>query len=392
MYQKLVSHNNDLKRLVDQGFAVGFDSNCLIVRDIPYLDDKNTLKMGSIVAKLVFIDQVRVQQDDHQVYFAGGKPHGINGHPIQNLGGGPAKIPLSSACQDVVVERSFSNKPKDTNKFSDFFHKIESYVNIISGPAMELYNVSPYTFRVIEDVAVDSVFKFHDTLTSRAEIKDLNDLFKDDEIAIIGLGGTGSYLLDMLVTCPVKDIRGFDGDMYHVHTAFRSAGKLDEKELGQLKANVYQTRYENFRHNIHLHARYIDKDSHADFKGVTFAFVCIDKGSARAEIFQLLTEIGIPFIDVGMGLNRKHHAIGGMCRLTYYSKDNAEHQLTKKRAPLIDNPDDIYKTNIQIGELNAINAALAVIKFKQIRGFYTDDADMSHLLFEIGDMSILGEE
>jgi hypothetical protein len=30
---------------------------------------------------------------------------------------------------------------------------------------------------------------------------------------------------------------------------------------------------------------------------VTFAFVCVDKGSARAEIFDLLIRMGIPFIE-----------------------------------------------------------------------------------------------
>jgi hypothetical protein len=36
MYQKLLSHNKDLCKLVDKGYAVDFDSNYLIVRDIPY--------------------------------------------------------------------------------------------------------------------------------------------------------------------------------------------------------------------------------------------------------------------------------------------------------------------------------------------------------------------
>ena len=52
MFQKLVSHNADIRRLVDKGYAVGFDSNYMIVRDIPYLDDKGQLRNGAIVTKL----------------------------------------------------------------------------------------------------------------------------------------------------------------------------------------------------------------------------------------------------------------------------------------------------------------------------------------------------
>ena len=207
MFQKLVSHNDDLGRLVDRGYAVAFDTNHLVVRDIPYLDADGVLQTGALVAKLVFIDQDRVRQDDHQVFFAGSVPHGLDGKPIPNLGGGTHQLTLSEACSDVVVQRSFSNKPKATGAFADFFEKIESYVAIISGPAIEKYGVNPYTFRVVEQAPPDSIFKFHDTLTSRAEITDLSAKFKEDVIAVIGLGGTGAYVLDFLVKTPVREIR-----------------------------------------------------------------------------------------------------------------------------------------------------------------------------------------
>ena len=62
MFQTLVSHNDDLRRLVAKGYAVEIDRNHLLVRDIPYLDSENQLRIGTIVAKLAFIDQERVTQ------------------------------------------------------------------------------------------------------------------------------------------------------------------------------------------------------------------------------------------------------------------------------------------------------------------------------------------
>ena len=212
MFHQLVSHNDDIRRLVDKGYAVSFDTAYLVVRDIPYLDEKGGLRIGGIVSKLVFIDQERVAQDDHQVFFAGSVPFGLDGRPIPNLGGGPTQLALGKASADVVVQRSFSNKPTSGGKFSDFFDKIESYVTIISGPAMERYGASPCTFRTVDDRPDDSVFRFYDTLTSRAEILDLSAQFRNDVIAVIGLGGTGSYLLDFLVKTPVREIRVFDLD------------------------------------------------------------------------------------------------------------------------------------------------------------------------------------
>ena len=390
MFQRLVSHNDDIRRLVEKGYAAAFDSNCLVIRDIPYLDHQHQLQIGAIVTKLVFIDENRVTQDDHQIYFAGSVPHNLDGKPIPNLAGGLVKLALSEASRDVVVERSFSNKPLATGRFADFFEKIESYVAIISGPAIDLHGANPYTFRTVEQARDDSVFKLRDTLTSRAEISDLSAKFKDDVVAVIGLGGTGSYVLDFLAKTPVREIRTFDLDPYYVHNAFRSPGRLQLDELGKLKSEVFYSRYENFRKGLTSEPKFIDATCSNDLDGVTFAFVCVDKGTSRAGIFDLLISMGIPFIDVGMGLRRKNGSLNGMIRTTYFSSEDGQKVREKGLVPLTDNPDDMYRTNVQIGELNALNACLAVIRFKQLRGFYLEETPNNHLLFEIADMKIVG--
>ncbi len=382
MFGSLVSHNEDLSKLIDNGYAVGFEPGYLIIRDIPYLNQDKELKIGAIVSIMVPIDETHVRQHDHQIYFCGSHPHQIDGTPIKNLGGGPADVPLGS--KDILIERSFSNKP--ANDYKDFFEKIENYVTIISGPAMSLYDVTPLTSRVITEIP-SSVFKFQDALTVRAEIGDLNQAFKNDVVVVIGLGGTGSYLLDLIVKTPVKEIRGFDKDFFYVHNAFRSPGRLQTHELGKHKAAVYQWRYNRFHHNLFVHPKNIDSGSVEDLKGVTFAFVCVDKGEARKEIFDLLFKLNIPFIDVGMGLDRKRGPISGGLRTTFYNVGTADALLPKRLAPMTDDKDDVYRKNIQIAELNALNACIAMIKFKQLRGFYLDEEKYYHLLMSINDFS-----
>ena len=391
MFQKLVNHNDDIKRLIKKGYAVAFDNAYMVIRDIPYLDSQCHLQQGAIVTKLEFINETRVTQQDHQIFFAGSIPHNLNGKPIPNLGGGPTHLVLSPACNDVIVERSFSNKPKKSGKFVDFFEKIESYVGIISGPAIEIHDATPYTFRAAKEVISDDIFKFHDTLTSRAEITELSEKLHNDVIAIIGLGGTGAYLLDFLVKTPVREIRAFDIKPYHVHNAFRSPGRLDKSELGKSKAEVYKSRYDNFRTGLFFEPKLIDDSCGENLKDVTFAFVCVDKGSSRSEIFDLLISQNIPFIDVGMGLNQKQNALNGLIRATYYPPDQSAAIREKGLSPLSDGPGDIYKANIQISELNAINACLAILKFKQLRGFYFEETPFYHLLFGIGDLKLVGE-
>ena len=56
-----------------------------------------------------------------------------------------------------------------------------------------------------------------------------------------------------------------------------------------------------------------------------------------------------------------------------------------------DGPENLYRTNVQIAELNALNASLAAIRFKQIRGFYVEDHPYYHLLLDLVDLKIVGE-
>lgn len=389
MFQRLVSHNPDLSALIDKGYALAFDSTShLVIRDIPYLDGAGDLQWGAFVAKLVFVDQEHVQQDDHQVYFAGSHPHGLDGAPLPNLAGGASTIALSDRFADVAVQRSFSNKPKRTGAFSDFFEKIESYTAIVSGPAMEKHAASPYTFRVDPADASDPIFKFQDTLTSRAEIGELAAKLENDVVAVIGLGGTGSYVLDYLVKTRVKEIRGFDGDAFHVHNAYRAPGRTDPHEFGKAKADVFRSRYENFRRGLTIEKKFIDETSTEELAGVTFAFVCVDKGTSRARIFDALLALSIPFIDVGMGLRKRPEGLTGSLRATQVRPETAELVLARGVVPLADDPDDMYRANIQIPELNSLNAALAVIKYKQLRGFFRAGNEGYHHIFSVAELKL----
>ena len=74
---------------------------------------------------------------------------------------------------------------------------------------------------------------------------------------------------------------------------------------------------------------FLDASCHDALDGVTFAFACVDKGVSRAGIFDLLISKGIPFIDVGMGLNQKRGPLNGMLRTTYYPRSRGRRSGTK---------------------------------------------------------------
>jgi hypothetical protein len=135
----------------------------------------------------------------------------------------------------------------------------------------------------------------------------------------------------------------------------------------------------------------MDASCTSDLDGVTFAFVCVDKGESRSGIFEMLLGKKIPFIDVGIGLKRKDGPLKGTVRMTYYSSDDGTKVRDKGYAELANAPDDLYRTNIQTAEINALNAALAVLRFKQLRGFYLEELAYHHAVFYTHDLTLIGE-
>jgi hypothetical protein len=93
-----------------------------------------------------------------------------------------------------------------------------------------------------------------------------------------------------------------------------------------------------------------------------------------------------------MGLNRKQGALSGTIRATYYATDNASSIRDMQLAEMVDDPDDIYRSNVQIAELNALNASIAMIRYKQLRGFYVDDSPCYHLLMGVENLRMFTEK
>jgi hypothetical protein len=52
----------------------------------------------------------------------------------------------------------------------------------------------------------------------------------------------------------------------------------------------------------------------------------------------------------------------------------------------------VYRTNIQVVELNAFNAALAVIRWKQYVGFYADETNQHHSLYVLPTNTLLNAD
>jgi hypothetical protein len=378
--------------LRDEGYDLEIRSGCLLVKDIPYVNSQKEVKRGILVIKLVLAGDQTGRPDTHVAYFAGDYPCNEDGSEIEKIKHGSNAHSLADG---VVVNHSFSAKPKPADSYPDYYAQVTTYVAILSGPAQRIdSSLTAKTFPVVApDEEDDEPFNYCDTATSRAEIVGVTSKLKLRAIAILGLGGTGSYVLDLAAKTLVKLIHLYDGDWFYQHNAFRSPGapSLDELTAKQPKVTFFKNLYSKMHRGIVEHPVYLDAGNVEELRGMDFVFVCLDKGEPKKLIVEKLEEFDIPFVDVGMGLDLTDDALGGIVRVTASTAHKRDH--FRGRVSFEDTPgDDDYNRNIQIADLNALNAALAVIKWKKIFGFYRDLKHEHHNQFSIDTNLLLNED
>lgn len=379
MSQLQISLSSDLKRLRDEGYQIEVCDGHLFAHHIPYVTSNSEVKLGSLVSTLNLSVKQTVKPETHTIMFNGGDPCNKDGSVIQGIKHGKMKKGFSNG---ITTELSFSNKP--ANGYRDYFEKITTYINIISAPAKSIdRDVTEKPYLPIEENTDSSVFKYFDTNSSRANIEKVNDKLKNQKIAIVGLGGTGAYVLDLVSKTNVEEIHIYDGDVFLNHNAFRSPGaaSLSDLEKRPLKTKYYSEIYSSMRKGIVEHPYYLESNRFHELDGFDYVFICIDNNETRNELISYLMAKNIPSIDVGLGVMMVDDSILGTVRVTSVTKDKNDH--VPYRIPFLDEAPNEYNTNIQIAELNSLNASLAVIKWKKLSGFYQDFGNEHHTTYSI---------
>src|SRR5690606_36625225 len=239
-----------------------------------------------------------------------------------------------------------------------------------------------------------NVFKYPDTNSSRAGIEFLNRKFENQKIAIIGLGGTGSYILDQVAKTPVKEIHIFDADVFQLHNAFRSHGAVSSEKLetenGIMKVDYYYGIYSNVHAGIKTHTKYVTLENVNELKDYSYVFISIDKNEVRYNLTKAFLKMGVTFIDVGIGVYKADACLNGAVRVTVGTTDKCDHLYF--RIGSSESEENEYSNNIQIADLNCLNAMLAVLKWKKLSGFYQDVKQEHNSLFLINTNKLLNED
>lgn len=366
-----IAHSPDLLRLREAGYNIFVtDAGFLVVRDVPYVTTQRQIALGAVACQLELAGDITVQPSDHTAKFMGDYPCDKEGAPMEMLRHSTETIALGNG---LTAQHSFSRKPQ-RGHYVDYFEKMTTYVSLIMQPALDLDpSVTAKTRQVVETEPGESPFNYLDMASSRSEIHEINARLAGIKIAIVGLGGTGSYILDAVVKSPVNEIHLFDADVLLTHNAFRAPGAPSLEELrGQpLKVDYFKKIYSKMRKGIITHPVQIDGSNVSLLEGMTFVFLAMDSGAAKRAIIEQLEAWETPFVDVGMGLYVKRRKIGGLLR-TVISLPGAREKARARISLAEDDAINEYDRNIQIAELNGLNAFFAVIAWKKHFGYYSD--------------------
>lgn len=393
MSHLLINHSPDLKKLRDEGFEVEIKGAYLLVHNVPYVNSKKEISFGSLVTNLSLTADITIRPDTHVIYFIGEHPCNKDGNIIEGIKHQSQEQNLDSN-NGLITNHSFSSRPPK-GYYDDYYEKITTYVKIIMSQAEAINpDVKVKTFKVIENDEISNVFNYLDTNSSRAEINDMSNRLSGLKIAIIGLGGTGSYVLDLVSKTSVKEIHIFDGDILYQHNAFRIPGAISKEELDckPKKVSYHFDIYSKIhkKNTIVPHDYYINSSNLEEILEMDFVFICIDNSDFKEILINKLIENNNKFIDTGIGVDVIDGLIKGSIRIT--ASDSSKNDHVKNRISFSDDGNDDYSQNIQIAELNSLNASLAVIKWKKMFNYYHDLTKDYNSIYNIDINNIINDE
>ena len=395
MSESLTSRSDDLRRLWDDGYDIAADGGWLLVRQVPYVDVHRAVQFGTLAVKLTLAGDVTTTPDDHTALFSGAEPCDDQGHPLNAI------INSRSETTDIdgqTFKYRFSQKPLEQGQkrpYRDHHEQVSTYVGILSGHACAIDDaVHPQPAVRLPPVEADYPFVYSDTASVRAGISSVNRKLSGQVVGVIGLGGTGSYILDLVAKTYVRELHLWDGDPFLQHNAFRAPGAPSIDELQQMpsKCEYYREIYSKIHSGVIAHPYYMNADHYGELDQLDFVFLAVDRGKSRNDIIPALVERRIPFIDVGIGIAEEQQGLAGLVRVTLVEGDASE--LALEHIPMSGEgiEDDAYTENVQIADMNALNAVLAVIKWKKHMGVYADLEREWHSVYTIdgNDLDNLG--
>ena len=194
--------------------------------------------------------------------------------------------------------------------------------------------------------------------------------------------------------CPAISTTPSTDSEFLSHNAFRAPGaaSIDDLNKRQAKVDYLKNLYDRFRRGIVAHRCNIDESNLKLLDDMHSVFLCMDGSESKKLIVDRLEARQACFVDVGMGIGEANGQLYGQLRVTTSTPSQREHVHARNLIPYGDSDDNPYDTNIQVADLNALNACLAVVKWKKLLGFYCDLQKEHHCVYQIDGNHLINEE
>ena len=296
-----------------------------------------------------------------------------DGTPIGNHIDGDGKT-----WSNISIKKGSQGSPEEDGSASDLIHR---YAKQIVGA------VSKAGYSETASLTMPSPFKIPNTFEARAAIGPVQDRIRGQSIAIVGLGGTGAYVLDLIVKTPVREIHLLDFDDVKWHNFMRAPGAPTAEEIESRrkervsKVEYYYSKYAALRDGIHPHPVRVDNPSmFAKFlldHPIDYAFVCIDQltdgdSSRQDAVYRALSEADVPFIDSGVSITLVNRAVTGAVTTSAYEAGSDAWKQAIPDARVKGNVPG-YR-NVQLPEVNVLAASLAVMEWRRRTEQYVSES------------------
>lgn len=210
----------------------------------------------------------------------------------------------------------------------------------------------------------------------RMQMKEWHEKLNDETVGIVGLGGTGSYILDLVCKSGIEKIIIWDGDRLEERNTRRGIGaaKQWQDKIGQYKAEVFGERYSDDRYEIEFCCRNFTEHETERLRDVTFLFIAVDQSASRNEIRMAANTAKVPYIDVGLGFVVDQGTVTGGCQSVICDGNEVQaRELINDGC--IAGGEQAYRM-VHLSEMHALNAALAVMMWRRFRGQYRNTGDV----------------
>ena len=235
-----------------------------------------------------------------------------------------------------------------------------------------------YTARVAGEVGreereqIERVFEFEIAGEDSKDMRVWRDRARGQRIGIVGLGGVGLWILDLMSKTGVSEIMIWDGDEIEGRNLVRAPGWAGQDAIGKNKAQFFGEHYRRMRKGITTYPEYWQPDEPTDVLGdLDFVFIAVDKTDTRTALCEKLERTGVPFIDVGMGIELRQGRVEGSCQVFLSGEDPGRWRIGIPTAEG-EGGDEYYE--LQLADLGALNAALAVGTWRRYIGQYEAEA------------------